>query len=137
MKDMQGNGGAGRDAEVFETNASTDVHKITPIDVHPADAKAQSDAEKEEYQISQATYDAVQLARRLDFKRHVHRVSVYFLYGISSAYGIAALTWMWHLLAPEGGHFMPKENYATLQSLLFGTIIGGLASQFANKVFSK
>ena len=101
-----------------------------------AGAGASKKSKTEDDIISQERYENMQRFRRLAFKGHVHRVSVLFLYFVSTAYGVAAYVWLHHLLLPADWHFMPPDNQTTLQSLLFGTIIGGLASQFANKIFS-
>ena len=101
-----------------------------------ASGGASQHSKSEDESLSKEAYENTQRFRRLGFKGHVHNVCVGALYGVSIAYGALALVWMWHLVSPTELHFMPSENQATLQSLLFGTIIGGLASQFANKIFS-
>lgn len=107
---------------------------ITPSDITAEDS-ARVTAEEEAVAFSRQDYDTIQLKRRLNFHKHVHWVKLGFLYCISAAYFVAAVIWMLHLLAPESWHFMPAENYTTLQNLLFGSIIGGLANQFAHRIF--
>ena len=98
---------------------------------------ADKSPKNENESLSEEVYDRTQRVRRSDFKGHVHKVCVGALYTTSITYGLLALVWIWHLVLPIDCHFMPPENQATLRSLLFGTIIGGLASQFANKIFSR
>lgn len=97
---------------------------------------ASEESVKEESFLSSDQYQEIQNQRRSHFKKHVLRISVYSLYAFSFFYGVAAFTWLWHLIMPEIIHYMPAQNYNKLENLLFGTIVGGLVSQFASKVFS-
>ena len=91
-------------------------------------------AQTEEREISE--YDSVQKRRRLDFKGHVHLVSVLALYLVALLYGAALVIWFWHLVvANEELHIMSQTNFSKLQSLLFGSILGGFASHFSRKIF--
>lgn len=95
-------------------------------------------AQDEENTVAQSiNYDGIENHRHSEFRGHVHKVSIALLWGIFIFYGIAAICWLWHLLAPEHLHFMLEKNYNTLQGLLFGTIVSGFANQFAQKVFSR
>ena len=91
---------------------------------------------QEESSFSDEQYQSLQKSRRSIFKMHVHWVSILLLYAFTIFYMVAGVTWLWHLIFPESWHYMPQDNYDTLQSVLFGTIIGGLASQFARRVFA-
>ena len=92
-------------------------------------------SKKEDEHFPDAKYQGIQKKRRSDFKKHVHWASISAIYIGGIFYIVALFTWLYHLLAPTMIHFMPSENYETLQNLLFGSIVGALVSQIARKMF--
>lgn len=129
------------------TASESNKKELAPDSFSPADESGEgvSAAEREDASLEikaeeHSKYSAISQQRRSDFQGHVHILSTMALYVVFGVYIIAILIWLAHFLLPEyiGSvklHYLPDEDFNKLQSLLFGTLVGGVANQFSKKVF--
>lgn len=66
--------------------------------------------------------------RNEHFRDHFERIAVCGLWLVAMLVLAAGATWFWHIMTPEGWHWLQADNVSRLQNILTGGVVATVAS---------
>lgn len=77
---------------------------------------------------------AEEIRRSERFREHFERIAIFALYFFTVLFGIAALTWGFHLLAPTSWRYLTDDQMSRLQAVVTGGAIGVLLAHIRRRI---
>lgn len=69
-----------------------------------------------------------EVGRQETFRDHFEIIAIISLWGVWAAISLVGTVWVYHLVAPECWPRLPEQRIQTLQAILTGGVIAGVAS---------
>lgn len=135
MSDKEGGG-------VETPNNGKEIPPFSKAERKEAEFSSENDTAREESKKLSGALTAKQIKKTAKeneskrsevFRNHFGRVAIWALYLVFFALGLIGVIWLWHLLTPQSWRWLSDEQIHTLQAIITGGLLVGMANRHVRK----